>query len=197
MRRTAVGHFECGVCRQIAYTATGARRMQLSTCGGAIHRSIHQTHQLRLSHGVTWCSACAAFSTRWPRQLLAACPRRPRSQAQRNVLRRLMQGLTPTSAAYFADAACAKGRPAATTDNIIDIITAAGALHDPPASPRVHQGLQEGAGGHDQMQGARHREDADVFDHGRQSSRSPRVTRRRRITRTCGECPHRREQRAC
>ncbi len=150
IRRNAAGHFECVVCKRVAYTPAGARRMGATLCGGTISAAIHQSHHLGLSQGLTWCTACGAFSSRWPRQLLRPCPRRPRSIAQRNVLRRLTAGLTPTTAAYLNDVARSSGRPAGTVDvvmtidnagNIGDHSDGGGALHGrqgpPPADPRV------------------------------------------------------------
>ncbi len=122
IRRSPPGHFECVVCRRVAYTALGARRMSGSTCPGAIHQAIHQSHRLCHSHGLTWCKACAAFSSRWPRQLLRECPGKPRSAAQKNVLKRLMTGLTPTTAHYLMDVARASGKPVTAVDTIDTVI---------------------------------------------------------------------------
>ncbi len=122
IRRSPAGHFECVICRRVAYTALGARRMSGSTCPGAIHQAIHQSHRLCLSQGLTWCRACAAFCSRWPRQLLRECPGKPRSVAQRTVLKRLMAGLTPTTAHYLVDVARASGKPAATVDTVTSVI---------------------------------------------------------------------------
>ncbi len=81
------------------------------------------SHSLRDNEGVTWCMRCGAFTSRWPRALLRQCPRRPRTAAQANVLRRfmegkanvlrrLMEGKPPTTAAYLAKVATLEGRPA-------------------------------------------------------------------------------------
>ncbi len=118
VRRMAKGGFECAVCKRLARTAAGARRMAGATCGGAISPSIHQTHSLCRSHGLTWCGTCGAYSARWPRRLLEPCNGRPRSQAQRNVLRRLLTGLQPTTAAYLDEVAAASGRPQSATDDV-------------------------------------------------------------------------------
>ncbi len=118
IRRNGAGNFECISCRRVAYSATGARRIAASACGGAISADIHQTHIICTSQGLTWCRACGAYSSRWPRQLLQQCTRRPRSQAQRNVLRRLTAGMMPTTSGYLASVAQSSGRPADTIDNI-------------------------------------------------------------------------------
>ncbi len=118
MRRTDKGHFECVVCRKIAYSAGGARRLQTSVCGGAIHGAIHESHSIKTSHGIVWCQHCGAYSMRWPRQLLSPCRRKPNSSAQRNVLRRLLQGLHPTTAEYLQQASSAAGKPVSTTDTV-------------------------------------------------------------------------------
>jgi hypothetical protein len=112
------GRFVCVICRRLAYTAAGARRMAVTICGGAIGNAVHQSHNISRSHGLVWCRCCGAFSSRWPRQLTLACPRRPRSEAQRNVLRRLMQGMTPTTATYFDEVTRTSGRPRGTVDVI-------------------------------------------------------------------------------
>ncbi len=126
IRRNEAGNFECVACRRVAYSIAGARRIANSTCGGAINSEVHQTHSLCTSQGLTWCRACGAFSSRWPRQLLSPCPHRPRSQAQRNVLRRLSAGLMPTTAGYLAGVAQSSGKPADTVDNISVIDQAVG-----------------------------------------------------------------------
>ncbi len=120
MRRTERGYFECSACKQIAYTVMGARRMRTAPCGGSIGHATHQTHRIHTSQGVVWCGACGAFAARWPRQLIQVCPRRPRSQAQRNVLRRLWAGLPPTTASYLAEAARADGIPVGSVDVVTD-----------------------------------------------------------------------------
>ncbi len=70
---------------------------------------------------MTWCRLCAAFSSRWQRQLLKSCPGKPRSLAQRNVLRRLSAGLAPTTAHYLTDVARASGKPVDTVDAIQEV----------------------------------------------------------------------------
>ncbi len=107
----------------------GARRMLTTPCGGAIHSAIHQTHRLHSSQGLLWCRACGAFSSRWPRQLIQQCPRRPRSAAQRNVLRRLTAGMAPTTADYLRDVATARGIPENSVDRVYEVAT--GTSSDP------------------------------------------------------------------
>lgn len=103
VRRTTNSNFECTICHKIAYSAAGARKLQLGICGGAIHGSIHHSHSLNTSHGISWCQRCGAYSSRWPRQLVLMCKGRPGSMAQRNVLRRLLGGLPPTTASYLQE----------------------------------------------------------------------------------------------
>ncbi len=129
IRRNSAGHFECATCRKVAYSAAGARRLGQSVCGGALQGTIHQSHRLFSSHGVVWCRVCGAFASRWPRQLVNQCTGRPRSQAQRNVLRRLTSGLTPTTAAYLAEVATAGGKPATNTDQIVSVSRSFGHGH--------------------------------------------------------------------
>ncbi len=74
IRTDGAGRFECAVCRRVAYTKAGARRMSQSTCGGLISDAIHQSHHICRSQGLSWCRRCVAFSPRWPRQLLYVCP---------------------------------------------------------------------------------------------------------------------------
>ncbi len=153
IRRDEAGRFECVICRRVAYTAAGARRMGTTTCGGAISDAVHQTHQICRSQGLIWCKSCGAYSSRWPRQLVSACPQRPRSQAQRNVLRRLTQGLAPTTAQYLGGVAEASGLPSGTVDRVQHITNGNPAederhrgdprprgLHHPAAAPRPGAG---------------------------------------------------------
>ncbi len=119
LRRCDNGRYECIVCKCIALSARGARRLAAAICPGAIMRSVHEPHALNRSHGVVWCKLCGSYSTRWARQLMASCPRKARSQAQRNVLRRLLNGLPPTTANYLRQAASNSG----LLDTPLDAIT--------------------------------------------------------------------------
>ncbi len=112
LRRSIDGGLECQICRRTARVKSTMRRLQNEVCGGAIESSIHGSHRLRSSQGITWCEACGAFTTRWPRALLRPCPRKPGTIAQANVLRRLVNGWAPTTAAYLREVAVLEGRPA-------------------------------------------------------------------------------------
>ncbi len=135
LKRLDNGRFECAVCRAVAYSARGARRMATAICPGSVMRSVHETHELQRSHGVLWCKLCGSYSTRWARQLMGPCPRKARSQAQRNVLRRLVNGLAPTTAGYLGQAAQAAGLPAAASD-VITHVQGAMAAERPAEQPR-------------------------------------------------------------
>ncbi len=141
VRRTDNGNFECTICRKLAYTVAGARKLQMGICGGSIHDAIHHSHSLSVSHGVTWCQRCGAFSTRWPRQLVLPCKGRPGTVPQRNVLRRLLGGLPPTTASYLQEVAQASGRPVTSTDNITTIAAPGVPEHNRNKSVGVYQRL--------------------------------------------------------
>jgi hypothetical protein len=49
-----------------------------------------------------WCNNCGRYTSRIPQLLREACPRKPMSEAGRNVLHRLRRGLPPTTAKYLA-----------------------------------------------------------------------------------------------
>ncbi len=132
LRRIEGEKFECMICRSIAYSSRGARKLSNMICPGAVARTIHESHSLQRSHGVIWCGLCGSFSTRWPRQLQQVCPRKPRSQPQRNVLRRLLAGQPPTTASYLGDVARAGGAPVTTTDTITIV--------DKPVPPPADRG---------------------------------------------------------
>jgi hypothetical protein len=100
---------ECRVCRKYAITAKGMRNMTRERCMGDIKALVHTSHQIRVTAGATWCTRCGAYTTRWPRRLAAACSGRPQTEAQRNVLRRLVMNLPPTTASYLGDVAAENG----------------------------------------------------------------------------------------
>ncbi len=95
LNRRADGGVECVVCRRVARTLGGISRLRREMCGGSILHLIDGTHTLRFTHGITWCSMCSAFTSRWPRFLLQPCRRRPWAADRRNILRRLLAGLPP------------------------------------------------------------------------------------------------------
>ncbi len=155
MRRGCGGRFECAVCRKLAHTPAGARRMSRAVCGGAISPNIHSSHRLFASHGTLWCGNCGAYSTRWPRRLVQSCAGRPCSQAQRNVLRRLLAGLTATTADYFDAVATAQGMPTITVDEVRVARPLGEVPSHLPHHPHQHRGNDENAHrasaeGHDQ-----------------------------------------------
>ncbi len=111
------GAVECTLCRRVARSENGARRLARETCGGSIVAHIDESHALRITGGVTWCNLCGAFTSRWPRALLDPCRRRPWPADRRNVLRRLRQGLPPSAAEHFSKAIHAGGAPSGVPDH--------------------------------------------------------------------------------
>ncbi len=100
---------ECRTCRKYAVTARGRRKLAKEKCAGDIKQLIHDSHTTRITAGTTWCTRCGAYTTRWPRRLAVECNGRPRTEAQRNILRRLSACLPPTTADYLADVAADNG----------------------------------------------------------------------------------------
>ncbi len=93
----------CSRCRLIANTAASRRTLAQRQCKGEISDLIPASHRIQFSAGVLWCCRCGAFTTRLPRALRRECPGRPPSASAANVLKRLLRGLPPTTAAYLAD----------------------------------------------------------------------------------------------
>ncbi len=105
VKRRIDGTFECRICRKVARTPAGGRRLLREACGGDILHRIDESHVIRYSCGVTWCDLCGAYTTRWPRRLLRECDRRPRTAAHRTILKRLRAGLPPMDSPHFQVAA--------------------------------------------------------------------------------------------
>ncbi len=63
-----------------------------------------------------------AYATRQPRRLAESCSRRPATEAQRNVLRRLTAGQPPTTAAYLEEVAAANGGVRGSAESHADIL---------------------------------------------------------------------------
>ncbi len=78
-------------------------------CKGSTLNLVHPSHSVRTTAGVIWCTRCGSFATRRPRLLAKECSLRPRTEPQRNVLRRLTLNLAPTTASYLADVAFDNG----------------------------------------------------------------------------------------
>ncbi len=91
----------CVRCHLYARTRTSRRSLAQRPCQGEVLLSVHSSHRLHYSAGVTWCSRCGSYMTRLPRALRRECSGVPRSQAARNVLKRLVCGLPPTTANYL------------------------------------------------------------------------------------------------
>ncbi len=107
-----IGAWECGLCRLWARGDQGRRALLRRRCNGSLLEQSHPTHRTRFDYGVLWCDRCGAFSARLLRNLRQRCRGAPASEAQRNVLRRLRQGLRPTTAAYLlTDTASARREP--------------------------------------------------------------------------------------
>ncbi len=100
--RGSEGGFRCSRCKLVAATASSLRSLRLKPCRGDTAQQCHASHQLDASLGFVWCRKCGAYTSKVPRALRRPCPRRPATEAQANVLRRLLGGLAPTTAAYAA-----------------------------------------------------------------------------------------------
>ncbi len=114
MRRRMDGTYECKLCRKYARTPAGARQLMRQSCGGSVLHRIDESHDLHCTNGITWCNSCGAYATRWPRRLLHGCNGRPRTAAQRTILKKLRAERPPMEAPHFHTAAKedegAKGR---------------------------------------------------------------------------------------
>jgi hypothetical protein len=99
-RPAGVG-FWCDRCHLVAATASSRKSLAGRPCRGDVTARIHESHSLRFSSGVMWCRTCGSYTSRLPRALVRPCPARPPSVAARNVLRRLREGLPPTTAPYL------------------------------------------------------------------------------------------------
>ncbi len=121
IRRAHDGGMECARCRRTARGKAGRRQLEREACAGEICDRIDGTHVLRVTNGITWCEMCGSYTSRWPRALLNACPRRPKTAARRNVLRRLQCGLAPTTADYLQAVAEHEGNPAGVADHQAEV----------------------------------------------------------------------------
>ncbi len=97
VKRRPEGGYICEVCRLCCWSESGKRWLRSKACRGAFAEQIHSSHVIRHSMGVSWCQRCGAYAVRMPRTLRERCPGAPRSEAQRNVRRRLFMGLPPTT----------------------------------------------------------------------------------------------------
>ncbi len=112
--RPASSDMWCVHCRLVANTTASRRTLAARPCLGDLFGAVPTSHRLRFSGGVTWCYKCAAYTSRIPRALRHECKGAPASAAARNVRRRLLSGLPPTTAPYLQ-----RGRPAGTETFII------------------------------------------------------------------------------
>ncbi len=96
------GGLECTQCRLRASTPSSIKSLRSKPCMGTTMSQCHASHQMRWSSGVPWCCTCGRYTSRIPLSLREPCPRRPLSEAGRNVLNRRRRGLPPTTAAYLA-----------------------------------------------------------------------------------------------
>ncbi len=101
LMRTSAGFLECKRCRLRSATTSSLRSLRAKPCAGTLAAQCHPSHRLRVNNAITWCTRCGAYTTRRPRRLRERCPGQPRSEAQRNVIRRLRLGLQPTTAEYL------------------------------------------------------------------------------------------------
>ncbi len=181
------GHW-CVHCRLITRTPTSLKSLAARPCRGEVLMSVHDTHSLRWSSGVTWCEACGGYMSRLPRSLKNPCPRNPPSASARNVLRRLRSGLPPTTASYLAQAAAEDDWAMGLEECISKTVVSQGRLgvtststrpaRDGAVSGGAYVGSQvvsDGANG--VTAGRRHpREAAVVQEHGNQNRRRSSTT---------------------
>ncbi len=128
----AKGRQFCRICRREAWGAAGLRRLTAEGCQGPVGSQCHHSHSTLVTNGVLWCRLCGAYTTRRPRALARACPRRPVSEAAVNVRNRLARGLLPTTASYLAQ------------DTFQGVQGGGGGDHSHPHEHQLH-GTQAGA----------------------------------------------------
>ncbi len=104
------GGVSCTVCHLCSWTMAGKRWLRQKPCRGSIADQAHASHQLVQGIGIVWCSRCGAYTSRIPRLLREECKGVPRTEAQRNVRRRLAAGLPPTTSTYHRALAEGHGR---------------------------------------------------------------------------------------
>ncbi len=100
MQRRLGGGWECALCKLQGNTEASRRSLRAKPCKGDIVLQCHASHTLHWSNGILWCGSCASYTTRQPRLLRQPCPGKAMGEARRNVLRRLREGLPPTTANY-------------------------------------------------------------------------------------------------
>ncbi len=100
MQRKIGGGWECSLCKLQGNTDASRRSLRVKPCKGDIVLQCHPSHSLHWNHGILWCGNCASYTTRQPRQLRQPCPGKAAGEARKNVLRRLREGLPPTTASY-------------------------------------------------------------------------------------------------
>ncbi len=104
------GGWQCSKCRLYTRTPSSLKTLRIRPCLSLVTQQCHHSHDLRWQQGVLWCGNCARYAVRMPRALKDECPGRPMSEAARNVKRRLMEGLPPTTARYLREEAVAEAR---------------------------------------------------------------------------------------
>ncbi len=97
------GGYICSECHLYTTTQTSMKSLRNTPCRGTLTSACHYSHVLEWSRGVLWCSQCASYTIRRPRALKLPCPGQPKTEAARNVQRRLREGLPPTTADYLTD----------------------------------------------------------------------------------------------
>ncbi len=95
------GGLQCIKCKIHAATPSSLRSMRQMRCRGDLAAQCHNTHQLKALESIVYCRNCGAYATKRPTALKRECRRMPPTEARRNVLRRLRQGLLPTTAKYL------------------------------------------------------------------------------------------------
>ncbi len=95
------GGLQCIKCKMHAATPSSLRSMRQMRCRGDLSTQCHPTHLLKAFESIVYCRNCGAYATKRPTALKRECRRVPPTEARRNVLRRLRQGLLPTTARYL------------------------------------------------------------------------------------------------
>ncbi len=115
MRERRSGGWECRRCRGFALSTAGKRSLRAKPCIDVTEGQIHHTHSVKQDHWITWCERCGCYTSGWPRELRWPCKGTPASEAQANVLNRLLRGLPPTTAAYLVEVRTDAEHDVATT----------------------------------------------------------------------------------
>jgi hypothetical protein len=89
--------WQCKVCLAYARCKNSLQVLQTRPCRGALAQRVHASHQIAETEGVIWCCRCGAYARRVLRSLRWQCVEAPPTQGFRAALKRLKDGLPPTT----------------------------------------------------------------------------------------------------